>query len=60
VLAFVPFVLGYALVYLINVAALDLLTAQGFHPLLEQLTVLLVCVLLSFRINRYIFLQRVP
>ena len=59
-LAFVPFVLGYGVVCLVNVVALDLLTAQGLHPLLGQLIVLPVCVLLSFGFNRYIFLQRVP
>jgi putative flippase GtrA len=60
VLTFVPFVLGYAVICLINVVALGLLTAQGLHPLLGQLIVLPLCVLLSFGINRYIFLQRAP
>ena len=60
VLAFVPFVLGYAVVGFINVVGLDLLTVQGLHPLLGQLIVSPLCVLLSFGISRYIFLQRTP
>ena len=59
-LAFVPFVLGYAVVCFVNVVVLGLLTAQGLHPLLGQLIVLPLCVLLSFGISRYIFLQRFP
>ena len=47
-LAFVPFVLGYFIVCLINVTALSLMTAQGLHPLIGQLIVLPLCVLLSY------------
>jgi len=58
ILAFVPFVLGYAGICVVNVVALDVLINQGVHPLLGQLLVLSVCVPLSFWISRYVFMKR--
>lgn len=54
------FVGVYALVFALNLGALDLLVASGVAPLLAQLLVLPVCVVISFLLNSLFVFRKTP
>lgn len=56
--ALLPFVAGYAAVWLVNMLLLNELTALAISPLAGQTLALPLIVLLSFTINRYLVFGR--
>ncbi|QQN65477.1 GtrA family protein [Bradyrhizobium diazoefficiens] len=53
-----PFVVGYAAVWLVNILLLDELTALAISPLAGQSLVLPLLALLSYATNRYLVFGR--
>lgn len=56
--AFAPFVLGYVLVLLVNLALVDLFVAMGLGKLLAGLAALPFCVLISYAYNSLVVFRR--
>lgn len=54
------FVGVYALVFALNLGALDMLVASGVAPLLAQLLVLPACVVISFLLNSLLVFRKTP
>lgn len=56
--ALLPFIAGYAVVMLVNIALLRVLTGLGLHALAGQLICLPVSVVLAYAINAFVVFRK--